>query len=280
MAMSGPLVRFAAAPAMAIVAWRVIFAWPVLAAAASFNARGGNERRRPWMLGHASIGGFFLAATWLTWVLAVQHTLISCASLLSATGALWAALLSRPLLGERVSLGQWCGLACALVGVSMVTLADLGGVHTLRGDLLALGSSLAWTGYAFVGRRARQKASFAFYTATLYLIAGLFVVLAAQIMRVPMWHFSRQTWLAVAALALFPTLIGHGAFNYLLRFIGPVRLGLWSLSEPVIATIIAWVLFGERPTSAVFIGGIVTLVGVGLGVRGEEKSPPSAAVAD
>lgn len=262
LAMSGPLVRLATAPAVVVVLWRVVLAWPTLAGVAA-------KQRSSWPFKSASWGGVFLAAHWLTWVLAVQQTTISSASLLCATGALWAALLSKPILGEKVSLNQWSGLAAALVGVSIVLVAQQGGVHTLRGDLLALVSSLAWTGYAFVGRRARQSSSFFGYTATLYLVTGLIIFLASLMMRAPLWHFDGRTWIAFAALAIFPTLLGHGSFNYLLRFLGPARLGIWSLSEPVIATIIAWIAYGEKPTLQVLIGGGIALLGVALGISGE-----------
>jgi hypothetical protein len=63
-----------------------------------------------------------------------------------------------------------------------------------------------------------------------------------------------------------------GGFNYLLRFLGPARLGLWTLSEPVMATLLAWPLFHEVPSVQVIAGGVMALVGVGLGVRGAAQA--------
>lgn len=257
---AAPLIRVAGAPALAIAVWRTALAWPVLAAVAL-------ARREQWPWARALPAGLFLAVHWVCWILAVQTTLISTAALLVCTGTLWAALLSGPLLGERVGARQWMGLVLALLGIALVLLPgrEAGGPHTLVGDLLALAAALAWVGYMFIGRRARQRAGFWGYTATVYLAAAVTVAAVALVWGVPLLALEPRGWAAVAGLAALPTLLGHGGLNYLLRHMGPVRLGLWTLVEPVLATLAAWPLFGEVPTVLVVVGGAATLLGVALG---------------
>ncbi len=257
---SGPAIRLANAPALAIVVWRIGLAWPLLAGTALI-------RRKAWPLMQGMVAGIFLALHWICWVLAVQRTSIASASLLICTGALWSALLSRPILGEPISRRQWYGLALALFGVSLVMIGKPRAHHSSLGDLLALCGSFAWLAYSFIGRRARKTADFWAYTATVYLAAGGVVLVMALAQGGPLARYDGITWTALAVLALFPTLLGHGIFNYLLRFIGPARLGLWGLAEPVLATFWAWPLFGEVPSILIIIGGLLTVVGVGLGIR-------------
>jgi drug/metabolite transporter (DMT)-like permease len=223
-------------------------------------------RRDARPLGQGLAAGLFLAVHWLSWALAVQATSIASASLLIDTGALWAALLSRPLLHEPVSRRQWLGLALALVGVALVVTVQHGPAHALRGDLYALLGSGAWVAYTFIGRRARQEAGFWGYTASVYLATTVASVGAALIWGAPLWGFDGRTYVALAVLAIFPTLLGHGSCNYLLRYVGPARLSLWTLCEPVLATLYAWPLFGEVPTPRILVGGAATLSGVALGV--------------
>jgi len=274
MAVSGPTIRFAAAAPLAIVVWRVLLSWPLLAGVAL-------SQRSPWPLGRAALAGVFLAAHWVLWVAAVQRTTISTATLLVSTGALWTALLSRPLLGEPVTRRQWLGLGFALTGLAAVILARPGdpavaGVtHSLLGDLLALGGAFAWVGYTFVGRKARRDAGFWSYTAAVYLVTGLVTCFAALGVGQPLKGYDGRTWLALGVLAALATLLGHGGLNYLLRFIGPVRLSLWTLSEPLGATLLGWLLFGEVPPPQVVCGGALTLVGIALGVTGAR--PPASA---
>jgi drug/metabolite transporter (DMT)-like permease len=257
-AVSAPAIRFAAAPALAIVVWRIALAWPPLAAVAL-------GRRERWPLAAGAAAGAFLAWHWIAWSLAVQLTSIATAAVLIDTGALWAALLARPLLGERVARAQWLGLGLALAGIALVVSARHAGRHSLLGDALALSGALAFVGYSFIGRRARRAAGFSGYTATVYAAAGLAALGGALALGARLHGFDRTTWLALAALGLGPTLLGHGGLNYLLRYMGPAQLSLWMLAEPALAALAAWPLFGERLTVQAGLGVALALAGVGLG---------------
>jgi len=261
---SGPSIRYIEAPALIVVLWRLLLCWPVLCTMALL-------RRERWPLRQGAAAGLFLVGHWVGWVLAVQRTAMASAAILICTGPLWAALLSRPLLGEPVSRRQWLGLGLALCGIAITLGGGHGGRHTLDGDLLALGGALCWVGYSFVGRRARRQESFWSYTATVYGAAALMVLAAVLACRLPLVGLGGRSWIALAVLAFLPTLLGHGGFNYLLRFLGPARLGLFTLTEPIMATLLVWPLFGEAPGPAVAAGGLLVLAGIGLGIA--ERSP-------
>jgi drug/metabolite transporter (DMT)-like permease len=270
MGISGPTIRYAAAPALAVVLWRVAFAWPPLAVGALVQ-----RARPPLLLGAAA--GLCLAWHWIAWALAVQTTSLASAAVLIDTGVLWAALLARPLLGEPVTHRQWLGLVLALGGVTLVVTAHHVGRHSFSGDAIALSGAFAWTAYSFLGRRARRRwdprgsrdqpagTGFWGYTATVYGAVGLLVLALALSTRTTLAGFDTRTWLALAALGVFPTLLGHGGLNYLLRYMGPARLGLFVLVEPVVATLAAWPLFGETLYPQTAIGVVLALTGVGLG---------------
>ncbi|RME42099.1 MAG: DMT family transporter [Deltaproteobacteria bacterium] len=266
LSVSAPLVRVARAPALAIVLWRLLFALPYFSAAAFL-------RRERWPLWRGGWAGLFLAFHLISWITAVQRTSIASATLLVTTGTLWSALLSRPLLGERVERRQWIGLVVAFLGIGIVVTGGGGGAHHLSGDLLALLGAFCWVGYVFSGRRARGESGFFAYVATVYLTAAVVTALVVAKMGTPWRGFDRVTWFACAALAFFPTLLGHGGLNYLLRFKGPVELGLWILSEPFLATLIGWIVLGEVPAFRVIAGGILTLLGIGLGISAPPPEP-------
>jgi drug/metabolite transporter (DMT)-like permease len=269
MSISGPVTRFVYAPALAIVFWRVILAWPCLAAVALV-------RREVWPIKQAAGAGFFLALHWIGWVVAIQTTSIASAAIIMGTSVLWGSILSHPLLREPIPRRQWAGVILALGGVSLVLLAKQSASHSLSGDLCSFGGAWAWVAYSFIGRRARQHSGFWGYTATVYLSAALVILSGIMFWHQPLSGFSDISWRAIVVLAIFPTLLGHGGFNYLLRFMGPARLGLWTLSEPMMATLLAWPLFDEVPSVQVLIGGLAALLGVGLGVGERGNSSPSA----
>ena len=63
-------------------------------------------------------------------------------------------------------------------------------------------------------------------------------------------------------LGLIPTLIGHTAFSYSVKFISPSIIAAIPLGEPIIASGLAWLLFSEKVSINVAVGGII--IGIGL----------------
>ncbi|NBC17964.1 MAG: EamA family transporter, partial [Bacteroidetes bacterium] len=57
---------------------------------------------------------------------------------------------------------------------------------------------------------------------------------------------------------------GHGSFNYALKYLSATILGILALSEPVGASVAAYLLFGEVPTLIAVAGMVLVLVGVTL----------------
>ena len=71
------------------------------------------------------------------------------------------------------------------------------------------------------------------------------------------------------ALAVVPTVIGHGLVNVSLRAIPAPTVGLFLLGEPVAASALAYVVFGERPGALTLAGGALVMAALVLVVRSE-----------
>lgn len=261
-AVSAPLIRLAEAPALAIVFWRVALAVPITASIALW-------RRETWPLRRAAPAGVLLAFHWIAWVIAVQTTTISSASVLICTGAVWTAFISRRVFGEPVTRLQWIGVAVAFLGVCLVVMQGNSGSHSFFGDAMALLGSWIWVAYSAVGRQVRRNVSFWGYTASVMLSCALTMFVVMLLGGVPFVGFSSATWTSMIGLAVLPTLVGHAGFMYLMKHISAVRLNLITLAEPVVATLIAWPLFHEVPSAQFFWGGVLTGLGVALGFLGE-----------
>ena len=70
-------------------------------------------------------------------------------------------------------------------------------------------------------------------------------------------------------MGLGPGLLGHGSFNLALAYFSAAFLGLMSLTEPIIATLGALVLFREVPSPLTLVGAVVVLVAIATVVRGD-----------
>jgi drug/metabolite transporter (DMT)-like permease len=61
-----------------------------------------------------------------------------------------------------------------------------------------------------------------------------------------------------------PTIIGHSVFNWAIKHVRPTAISVAFLGEPVVASLLALIFFGQRPPLATFIGGAFVLAGVYL----------------
>lgn len=82
-------------------------------------------------------------------------------------------------------------------------------------------------------------------------------------------HFSLTNyrsldWIYFLLLALIPTIFGHFVFNLLLKYIGATTVSVGIIGEPVLAIILAYVFLGEIISFSQFIGGLFTMVGMGM----------------
>lgn len=65
-------------------------------------------------------------------------------------------------------------------------------------------------------------------------------------------------------LAIIPTIFGQYIFNLLLKSIGATTVSVGIIGEPVLAIVLAYLLLGETISLFQFIGGIITLFGMGM----------------
>ena len=79
-----------------------------------------------------------------------------------------------------------------------------------------------------------------------YGTAALFLIAFTGFSATPLSGFSNQTYLIFILLAVIPQLIGHTTFNWTLKFLSPTTVAVLILGEPIGATILAYLFFGER----------------------------------
>ncbi len=65
-------------------------------------------------------------------------------------------------------------------------------------------------------------------------------------------------------------------FNWLLQFISPTTISMTVLAEPVGASLLGLMLFGEMLTTSQLIGGVFVIVGLLLYMRTESLGIPAA----
>jgi len=264
---SGPLIAFAAAPALAIAFWRNMLALPLLVPVAAVRRRDelrslvGPARREGL---YCVLAGLALAGHLMTWVPSSKLTSVATATALVATQPVWVGLIAVAF-GRRLSRWTWAGIGVAVVGAIALTGADLGTSDTaLLGDLLALVGGVFGAVYTSLGERVRVSISTTTYTTVCYAVCAVAILLACLAGRIPITGFPATAWVAIVALTIGPQLLGHSLFSYSLRRISATTVSVVILLEVPGAALVAWAWLGQVPSLAALPGLALLLLGVAM----------------
>ena len=245
---------------LAISFWRCFAAALVLL---PFSLRSSGEGRSREGVKSSVIPGVFLAVHFATWITSLELTTVAASVLLVSTTPIFVALASHYLFGERLSRAVWIGVVLSFAGAALVSGGDLGG-SSLQGDALALAGGAAAGGYVIAGSAARRTMGIIDYSVIAYGVSAGLLLFACIVGDVPLWGYPGRTWIAVAAVVIGPQLIGHTLINFSLKDIDATTVAVSFMSEPIIASSLAWALFGEVPTVLLYPGGLAILVGIYL----------------
>jgi drug/metabolite transporter (DMT)-like permease len=174
--------------------------------------------------------------------------------------AAWIAFGSRPTGKERV------GIAIATLGAAVVARGAGRGEHRLAGDALVLASVVLFGVYVAFARGFRQAMPTTPYAACVYVVATLALgalALVLDVRAVP----PASTWIAVAALGLVPTLIGHTLVQRAARHVPSTLVALVSPGETVGAILIG-AATSHMPTPVEWTGAAIVVVGASVTVMG------------
>jgi drug/metabolite transporter (DMT)-like permease len=265
-------VRLAQAPPLTVSFYRVFLAALLLAPLAVLPLRrawGSLTRpRRLLLLGC----GVALALHFATWVASLSLTSVAASVLLVNLAPVFNVVLSRVFLDERPTPRVLWALALATAGAGLIALEDwtAPGPAPILGDALALTGALMLSVYHVIGRGLRDALPLQAYVFGVWGSASIVLGLLCLAFRSPLLGMPTRAYAWFLALALVPTLAGHGLVNVALRRQPAHVVGLFLLGEPPCATLLAYALFAEAPGPLTLWGGLVVLFALAflaLGVR-------------
>ena len=262
-------IRMAEAPAMATALYRISFATLIVAPFAAGSAR----RAWPALAGRhrlaVAASGVALGLHFATWIASLAYTTIAASVLLVNTAPLFTLAFSRVVLGEKATPAVLAAMAIAFAGAACIALADWSGsAASLTGAALAVAGAVTLSAYHVIGRGLRDALPLPAYVLGVWASASATLALLAAATGAALALPARAYgW--ILALAVVPTVIGHGLVNVSLRAIPAPTVGLFLLGEPVAASALAYVLFGERPGALTLAGGALVMAALVLVVRSE-----------
>jgi drug/metabolite transporter (DMT)-like permease len=252
-----------------LAAWRMILAGLVLLPVVVWYARQGSLPRRVWpQLAALGLAQAVLAKWFVFW--GVQHSTAANAGLLMATEPAFTILLAALTLGERLTRARLGSLALGAAGAYLIVFQKTGWPSlsgaTVAGDAVFLLGLLLEAVYS-VGSKplSRRYPPLAVASASLVVALPVWIPVAAWDVAVSGWPaLSTGGWIAVAYFALGCTVFGYVVWVYALRHIDAGGVGLTVFLQPVVGTLLAVGILGERLTAATLAGAALVLVSLGV----------------
>jgi drug/metabolite transporter (DMT)-like permease len=265
---AGPIVRLAAAPALAIAFWRLTLVLPVTGGLAVREGRremGDGHLPSPISLSLMVLSGLLLALHFWTWIASLRFTTVASSVVLVSLKPIFVWALAAVWLHEHPSRREGWGIGVAVVGATLIGIGDARlSLGALGGDMLALAGALTAAGYYVIGRRVRATVGVWTYATVVYAVAAVTLAAVGLLRHVPLIGFAGRDWAVFGALAAGPMLVGHTGMNYALKHYRATTVNAAALGEPVGATVIAWLGLHETPPVLALIGGAIVVAGIGI----------------
>jgi len=253
----------------------------LFAAVAITKPRALRIRRDEWklLLAYGVIG---VAMTQFLYFVAIERMPIGIALIIEFTAPIWVVLWVRFGRKQDVRGVVWVGLLLAVIGLALVAQVWQGFTLNGLGVAAAFGAALALALFYILGERqrrggqARDALSLTMWgmggAALFWLVvppwsftewgayAGLSEPLAGVGPQLPLWTLT--LWMIVMG-PVVPFALAMTALAY----ISAAQASIIGMTEPLIASIIAWIVLAEVLTPVQMLGGAIVLVGVYLAER-------------
>jgi drug/metabolite transporter (DMT)-like permease len=183
-------------------------------------------------------------------------------TLIAASSPLWMMGIGALFYGVRPRGREWLGAALSLAGVLVVLsrgdASALARVHFVTGDLLMLLAVAAWAFYSWLLARppatmrgeARPGWNWAELLLVQTLFGGTFAAVAAGaeavVTRAPV-HWSPAVLLALAYVAVGPSLIAYRCWGMGVAAVGPAVAAFFANLTPLFAALLSVLMLGEAP---------------------------------
>jgi len=216
-----------------------------------------------------------LAVHFITWIIGARLTHVANASLLANLTPVAMPFFVWMIFKEKINRQEILGTVLTIGGVVLLTVTNLRvSPENVMGDLICLGSMLAFAFYLALGRKNGQRITLWLYMVPIYWIAGLMCLLIAVFFINPIKEYTLKNVLLILGLGLIPTVFSHSILNYSLKVFRGQVVSVTNLTQPIFAGILGYVIFLELPGPTFYPAAVIILVGILVVLLTVRKAPP------
>jgi len=245
-----------------VLAWRYTLSALVLTTYVGTQ----NYKRIPprEMLGFVFIGGFGQALLVFLALSSLKYIPAATLAFLFYSYPAWVALVQAVRGAERLDGRRALALSLSFAGIGlMVGLPGAGGIDT-RGVALALSAAIIYGAFIPVMRVIQKDHPVAPTSAYAKIGAALAFLVMSVADQSFTFRIEPTTWMVLAALTLFSTVLPSVFFMMGLIRLGPVRTAIVSTVEPFLTAILGVIVLRQSLTVPTMIGGALIVSAVVL----------------
>lgn len=214
-----------------------------------------------------SLLNFALSNGLSTW--GVQYISAGLGSIIAATFPLWIVIINLFTARSGIPARAVIGLLLGFAGVCVIFyehLADFLQPEFRFGILLSLAASWTWAFGTLYTKKQAAAFNPYFSLGLQMLISGVLtsIIATACGQSIPVQEIPWQSWTAIAYLATFGSVISFIAYLYALQNLPTEQASIYAYINPVVAVLLGSLIFDEKLTIFIAIGGAITLLGVHL----------------
>ena len=249
----GLLTRLVETDHWTMIFWRALFQsfgmWVVISLVYPNRVR--REYKTVWGPGLLMVLAYSLGT--ISFVFAITHTSVANTLIIMSTTPLFAALISRVLLHEKIQARTMVAIFLVMIGIAVIASGSMRQQEGLLGDIAALsGSFFLACCFSFV-RRFPGISSFSTISCSGLLTALLVLPLASP------FSVSQADMGYLLIMGLYMLPVGTALMFLGPRYVPAAEVGLLILLESILGPVWVWMALGEVPGNSTLAGGAIVL---------------------
>ncbi len=250
--------------------WRPILALPVLWCWMRLDKHAVGKKPQTFVeYRHLFWAGLFFAGDLGFWHWSIKYTSVANSTLLANFAPIFVTLAAWLLYKQKVTAMFMLGLVIALAGTISVIGSSLNlDAQHLKGDVLGVITAMFYTGYILSIKTLREKFPVSVIMAWSALMMAAMLLPFALLSGETLWPQTIHGWMILAGLGVISHAGGQSMIAYALAHLPAQFSSVGLLLQPVIATAIAWQLFGETVSPLQYLGGALVIAGILVAKRG------------
>jgi len=212
-----------------------------------------------------------------TW--GVKYISAGLGSIMGAIFPLWLVIIGLFISKEKIPQKALIGLLLGFSGVCIIFYEHLQDflIPDFRfGIILSLIATWTWAFATLYTKQQAARFNPYFSLGLQMLISGvsLYTFTGLTGNTISLAAIPWESWASIAYLIIFGSLIAFVSYLYALQNLPTEQTSIYAYINPMVAVLCGWLIFNEKVTIFITIGGLVTLLGVYLVNKAFKNVPP------